>query len=211
MSKKQKYYVVWNGRQNGVFDSWEACKESVDGFERAQFKSYSTLFEAEHAYNSGYGKTPVIKVKPSEQIKFKNDEIENPVWESISVDAGCLGNPGILEYRGVITSTGEEIFRKGPFENGTQNIGEFLAIVHGLAYLRQKGSNIAVYSDSLTAIGWVKTKTPKTTLVKTESNEKLFELLERGVNWLKSNEYPNKLLKWKTEIWGEIPADFGRK
>jgi len=55
---------------------------------------------------------------------------------SISVDAACAGNPGILEYQGVNTATKEVLFKRGPFPVGTVNLGEFLAIVHGLSYLK---------------------------------------------------------------------------
>lgn len=208
---KKKFYVVWNGRKTGIFDRWETCKKSVDKFERAQFKSFTTLYEAEQAFNTGFEKHSTIKLQPSEQLRFLNDEVEDPVWESICVDASCLGNPGKLEYRGVWTKTGEEIFRQGPFENGTQNIGEFLAIVHGLAWLEKQGSTIALYTDSLTAIGWVKRKKHATQLEQKTANEPLFNLLERAEIWLNTHQIRNKILKWNTEIWGDIPADFGRK
>lgn len=42
-SVKRKYYVVWEGRATGVFDSWEECKEYVDGYQGARFKSFPTL------------------------------------------------------------------------------------------------------------------------------------------------------------------------
>jgi len=131
--------------------------------------------------------------------------------ESISVDAACSGNPGMLEYRGVYTKTGKEIFHQGPFRNGTNNIGEFLAIVHALALLKQKNSQLPLYSDSRTALKWVQQKKAKTKLEKNEENEYLFELIARAENWLQNNEYSTPLLKWETEAWGEIPADFGRK
>jgi ribonuclease HI len=127
------------------------------------------------------------------------------------VDAACKGNPGILEYRGVDTKSGAEYFRQGPFPNGTVNIGEFLAIVHALALLKKIDSDWPVYSDSRTAIVWIKAKRIKTNLVPSEENKELFELVDRGLKWLKSNTYKNPVLKWETAYWGEIPADFGRK
>jgi ribonuclease HI len=94
---------------------------------------------------------------------------------------------------------------------GTNNIGEFLAIVHALAFLKKHEVNIPVYTDSLTALKWVKDKKVKTKLKETPENEELFELIERAVNWLNNNTYNNAILKWDTKNWGEIPADFGRK
>jgi ribonuclease HI len=153
--------------------------------------------------------------KEINQLGFLSDiwdkNIEKPVLKSICVDAACSGNPGVMEYRGVDTVTGKEIFRQGPFDDATNNIGEFLAIVHALAFLKNQNSNIPVYSDSNTAFSWIKSKNAMTKLDKTYKNDKVFELIERAEIWLRNNKYENQVLKWKTEIWGEIPADFGRK
>jgi len=116
-----------------------------------------------------------------------------------------------MEYRGVYTKTGEEIFRQGPFKEGTNNIGEFLALVHGLAFLKQMNSSLPIYTDSKTALAWVKAKKAKTKLEKSGVNATLFELVSRAEVWLQQNEYTTEILKWETSVWGEIPADFGRK
>jgi len=58
---------------------------------------------------------------------------------------------------------------------------------------------------------WTKDKKVKTKLEKSKLNTHLFDLITRAVNWLNTNEYKNKILKWETAYWGEIPADFGRK
>jgi ribonuclease HI len=133
------------------------------------------------------------------------------IQNSLSVDASCLGNPGVMEYRGVETDSRREVFRVGPFQEATNNIGEFLALVHGLALLKQQNSTIPVYSDSVTALAWVRKRKCKTTLVRCEANLRLFELIERAEKWLRENTYDNLVLKWDTGGWGEIPADFGRK
>ena len=134
----------------------------------------------------------------------------NIIKESLAVDAACSGNPGAMEYRGVYVRTNEEVFHFGPMF-GTNNIGEFLAIVHGLALLKQKKLEMPIYSDSKTAISWVKNKKCKTLLPRNTQSEELFKLIERAENWLKNNTYKTKIHKWETKAWGEIPADFGRK
>ena len=117
-----------------------------------------------------------------------------------------------MEYRGVETKTKKEIFRQGPFEDGTNNIGEFLALVHALALLKKKGLDLyPIYTDSRTAISWVKNKKIKTTLIKNKKNAPLFDMMERALDWLNKNSFKNPVIKWETENWGEIPADFGRK
>ncbi len=136
---------------------------------------------------------------------------KSPIYDSLSVDAACSGNPGLMEYRGVCTKTKKEIFKKGPFKSGTNNIGEFLALVHGLALLKQNNINIPIYTDSVTAIAWVKKKCAKTKHERNIDNDELFNLIERAETWLKNNKFNNEIIKWETAEWGEIPADFGRK
>ena len=231
MSPK-KYYVVWKGRNTGIFTNWEECKKQVNGFAGARYKSFKSRAEAEEAFrqNSEEGanseeKAGSAKRSPSKGPSkspsknsskgLRNKKIglssSEPIADSIAVDASCLGNPGDLEYRGVDTATGEVLFQVGPLSRGTNNIGEFLAIVHALAYLKKLDSLIPVYSDSKVAMLWVKQKKIRTTLKETAANAKLFELIDRATSWLQNNDYPNPILKWDTKVWGEIPADFGRK
>ena len=223
MSKaKKKYYVVWHGVEPGIYNSWPKCQEQIKGFEGALYKSFDSEEEAEEAYHS----SPYLYIKQRNSANQpKATQLQNPPSdrtdtvlplplevkaEALAVDAACSGNPGPMEYRGVYLRTGQEVFRYGPVY-GTNNIGEFLAIVHGLALLKQKGSAMTIYSDSRNAMLWVKNKKCKTKLERTAKTEQLFQLIERAELWLKENTYNIPLLKWETEKWGEIPADFGRK
>jgi ribonuclease HI len=207
----KKFYVVWKGKETGVFDSWKECERQIRNFPGAIYKAFADRDEAEKAFRSNprsfLGKNTVKPLITREELA----KAGKPRMESWSVDAACSGNPGILEYRGVETSTGTELFRQGPFEEGTVNIGEFLAIVHALALLRKRNSIMPIYSDSRTAIKWVKMKSANTKLLQDSRNEKLFDMLERAEKWLRENDYPNQVMKWETRYWGEIPADFGRK
>ncbi len=209
--KNQKYYVVWKGLETGVFTSWTECEKQIKAYAGAEYKSFKSKELAEKAFKGESRQFIGNNVFESELTEEQKLLIGTPITESLSVDAACSGNPGILEYRGVDTKTGIELFRQGPFPEGTVNIGEFLALVHGLAYLKKIKSNIPIYSDSRTAIKWVKTKIVKTKLERTPKNEELFKLVDRAVNWLQNNTFLNKILKWETAAWGEIPADFGRK
>lgn len=213
MTKAQKYYVVWKGAKQGIFTSWEECKKQISGFPNAKYKSFPNRRIAEKAYEEGYEnyKDLVSDFSPMELLPEQSELVGKPEFDSIAVDAACSGNPGILEYRGVETSTGKEIFRQGPFPEGTVNIGEFLALVHGLAYLKQKNRDVPIYSDSAIAMKWVRFKKARTKLEQNETNKALFDLVERAEKWLAENEYQNRILKWLTQHWGEIPADFGRK
>jgi len=211
-TKKQKYYVVWTGRKKGVFSSWEDCKKQIDGFEGAQYKAFTDKTEAQLAYNKNYFAYKGKNTKKPTLTESEKKKYVKPILESISVDAACSGNPGKMEYRGVLTHNKQQIFIKGPFEKGTNNIGEFLALVHGLALLKSKQKeDIPVYSDSKIAKSWLKKKQCRTNLVFDASNKDLLDLIKRAEKWLKENSYKNPVLKWETKAWGEIPADFGRK
>lgn len=206
---KRKFYVVWNGFQPGIYHSWSECEMQVKGYTGAIYMAFDTLQMAEIASKSNF--LDYFKTKTKNKINPARTNEAKPDFFSICVDAACSGNPGIMEYRGVDTHTGKLLFRQGPFPLATNNIGEFLAIVHGLGYLKKTKSGLIVYSDSGTAISWVNRKAIKSKLDKTDENTYVFELVERAVRWLKGNDYPNKVMKWQTKLWGEIPADFGRK
>lgn len=206
---KKKYYVVWRGVTPGIYTSWDECKAQVFGFENSQYKSFSNLEEAEKAFIDNPWNH--LRTRKALSDKSKTSTTKNIINESIAVDAACSGNPGLLEYRGVYLADNTEIFHVGPLEDGTNNIGEFLAIVHALALLSKNGKNEPIYSDSINAIKWVENKKCNTKLKRSERNIKIFDMINRAEKWLESNTYSNKILKWETNKWGEIPADFGRK
>lgn len=208
---QKAYYVVWSGRQPGIYNTWEECKAQVHGQEKAAFKKFKTLDEARSAYAAGAPAPPARKSSPkppSQKTASANGAV--PISDSLAVDAACSGNPGVMEYRGVHTATGEQWFHQA-FPLGTNNIGEFLAIVHGLAELQRRKSKLPLYTDSKTALNWIKKKKCGSKLVRSAQTETLFGLIERAEKWLQNNTYTTPLLKWDTENWGEIPADFGRK
>jgi ribonuclease HI len=209
--KKKKYYTVWKGHHTGVFETWDDCKAQTKDFQGAQYKSFLTFEAAKEALKGNY-KNYISKAKfKSELSKAQLKKIGQPNYNSISVDAASSGNPGKMEYRGVVTKTKKQLFKQGPFEEGTNNIGEFLALVHGLALLKKNNSNQIIYTDSRTAISWIKKKTCNTKLERNEKNKPVFDLIERALIWLKENTYSTTIVKWETKAWGEIPADFGRK
>lgn len=212
--KINKYYVVWKGKVPGIYDTWDECKQNINKFKGAQYKAFLTRQEAEHFFNAGY--EAYAKIRPPKEKVEKTELSEEekslkPILNSICVDAACSANPGPFEYRGVHTNSGRVIFQVGPIPGGSNNIGEFLAIVHILALLKKHNRNDVIYSDSKTAISWVKNKKANTTIVETPENKQVFDLIRRAEKWLKDNNYKNPILKWRTSIWGEIKADYGRK
>ena len=151
---------------------------------------------------------------PQNPPDYRNDtvlplppEVSADAW---AVDAACSGNPGQMEYQCIDLATGAVVFHFGPVF-GTNNIGEFLAIVHALALMQQKGIRKTIYSDSYNAILWVSKKKCKTTLERTQRTLQLYNIIARAEAWLLSHPVQTPIIKWDTARWGEIPADFGRK
>lgn len=203
MAKGTKWYVVWQGREPGVYSSWDECQAQIQGYTGAKYKAFPTQTAALRAYEDGY-----------EQYRQQQGALpteDKPVLRALSVDAACSGNPGIMEYRGVLVETKREVFRVGPFPKGTNNIGEFLALVHGISLLKKHNVTMPIYSDSVTGIAWVRNKRCKTLLPRDAETEALLDLVSRAEEWLRDNPHEADIRKWDTEAWGEIPADFGRK
>ncbi|MCQ2084183.1 MAG: ribonuclease H family protein [Bacteroidaceae bacterium] len=205
-----RYYVVWIGQTPGVYDSWELCKLMVEGWKGAVYKGFDSREEAERAFLLPPDSF-IEKKKPAGRKKKEPKPLPAQVCrQALAVDAACSGNPGQMEYRAVYLGDMEEKFHFGPVL-GTNNIGEFLAIVHALALLKSRGLDWPVYSDSRNAIGWVRQKQCRSKLERNEMTAQVYERIESAERWLKENHYSNPVIKWETSEWGEIPADFGRK
>ena len=200
---KQKYYVVWRGNNPGIYKSWEECQVQIKNIKGALFKGFEDIVLAKEAFKLGYDNYK------NKSVSYNN--INGPEMNSISVDAASSGNPGVMEYQGVDTNTKEVLFKMGPFKNATNNIGEFLALVHGIAMLEKQSEKKIIYSDSITAMSWVRKKRCQTKLLRNKENEEVFLLVDRAILRLKENKYSSIIKKWETKNWGEIPADFGRK
>lgn len=211
----RKFYVVFAGYQPGIYDTWEECKAQVDGFHGAKYKSYPSCEEATMAFR---------KEQDVEEMQFytfltqKRDVRPNYSafpeirLDAIAVDGACNHNPGgDVEYQGVMVGSGERVFHVGPYPGGSNNVGEYIGLVHALALLAQRGDTTTpVYSDSVTALSWLRRRHSRCT-IKFPPGNKLKELLDRADMWVATHQIVNPVIKWKTDEWGEIPADFGRK
>ena len=124
--KKNKFYVVWVGNKTGVFESWVECQLAVKNYKGSKYKSFTDKNKAEKAFLEGY---EVYYNKKN----YSNDNDSIPTNDAICVDAASSGNPGIMEYQGVEMLTKKVLFKKGPYKNATNNIGEFLALVHDMS------------------------------------------------------------------------------
>lgn len=204
----EKYYIVWVGKTPGIYTTWEECKAQVQGFPKAKYKSYKGINreEAERLLEEGEEERVMSKA-PKRTLSR-----EGVIPDAIAVDASTRKNPGPMEYRGVVVETGDQLFSSRLYPVGTNNIGEFLAIVHAMAWMKQQNYFVPIYSDSRNAIQWVRKGVCKTKLVRSSETEELFRHVERAIAWLRNNDTSKyQLLKWETKLWGEIPADYGRK
>lgn len=238
MSDNGKYYVVWAGRHPGIYDSWDEAQAQVAHWPGARFKSFKSKTDAIRAFRSESASdtealatlllqadAKATRTEPSSAVtsavpsRGSASAATAMPWRAIAsvdqhgvaVDASCLGNPGTMEYRAVSLATGKEIFRMGPFRNSTNNIGEYLALVHILALCEQKKVKCTIYSDSATGMAWLRNRRSKSTLQRTADNADSFNLLDRADKWVREHTWSNPVVKWDTKRWGEIPADFGRK
>lgn len=210
----RKFYVVWEGRAPGIYDTWEECEAQVQGFPGARYRGFTSQDDATRAFRGS----------PEEHTGFLRRLADHrgdvPDYTTVpgirldawAVDGACSRNPGPMEYRGVRVADGAEIFRVGPYEGGTNNIGEYLALVHALALLHRAGDTTTpIYSDSRTGLAWLRRGSANTKIEPTQANAPLRAVIARADAWLAAHGVKNPVLKWDTDNWGEIPADFGRK
>lgn len=211
MASKKKFYVVWVGKQPGIYSSWAECQKQIKGYAGAKFKGFITKEMAQKAFDNPsnfMGKKTVFEPQLSAE---ELQRIGKPIMQSIAVDGAGNNQTGIVEYQGVFSETGTRLFHQGPFKGGTNNIVEFLALVHALAYSKKYKLNYPIYSDSKIAMGWVRRKKANSKVAITAENQHILNLVKRAEHWLQTNTYSTTVLKWETKAWGEIPADFGRK
>ena len=207
---KKKWYVVWVGRGPGIYENWADCEAQVKGFPNARYMSFKTREEAEEAFKEDpedyWGKKDQLARRRIEKGLHK-DVNRN----SIAVDVSCRGPYGPMEFRGINLTTNEFVFIMGPYQKGTNNIGEFLAVVEALKYISRIQKPMIIYTDSLTAMAWVRDRICNTELPRTEESEDIFIMIDEALEWLHNNDYSTEIQKWNTDEWGEVPADYGRK
>lgn len=185
-----KFYAVKRGRSPGIYLTWAECELQVKGFQNAKFKSFNSLLEAETYIND------------VEELQH-----ELPI-HGLAVDASLLkGSKG--EFQIVDLSTGKLIYSSPVYVDTTVNVMEFLAIIKAIEISRTQieFTKCDIYSDSATAITWVKNKHINSKL---ELTEELKLLVDNALIVLNQN-CENKIIKWDTNSFGEIPADFSRK
>lgn len=205
------YYVVWEWKKSGIYTTRAQCEAQVKGYAWAQYQKAPSRSEAERLFMLGVSGA-------REEKKLTASGVQRPthVRGQIAVDAACSGNPGVLEYQGVIIGdTREEcqqLFVRGPYEQGSVNMGEFIALVSAMRYVVQQGSRQVIYSDSKTAMSWVRNRKVRTTMTESQTHPVVWSQMQQCLEWLISDyHWGVDVRKRETVGRGECPADFGRK
>jgi len=162
----KKFYVVWHGREPGIYTDWESCRKQVDKFNGARYKSFPTREEAEAAFNGTKstasktaGRAPARRRPAARTVKtYSAAEIEAmEVPVKIFTDGGCEPNPGKA-------GSGVALYRDGELEelwyglytpHGTNNTAELGALYRGLKLAegeRAAGRSVALFCDSKYAV-----------------------------------------------------------
>jgi ribonuclease HI len=243
MARRFTHYVVWKGRKPGVYDSWSECYEQVNGYSGPVYKGFHSRGEAKEAlkrdpliYVRGLpGKNTSQKShdqlkkearrrnryerraekrqqrKEAQAVVQRQERLELPC---IVVDGSYLGNLDRMEYQAIGLPQNAIIFSDGPYRGGGASIAEFLGLVKGLQYLENRQMDMLIYSDSKTALSWVRRcKVNSVILKRDDCPDQVKEMVQDALGWLRSNTdfTKGRFRKWHTTFWGENPADYGRK
>ena len=165
----KKFYVVWSGRETGVFTDWLSTQRAVDKYAGARFKSFPTRAEAEQAFaRGGYNLPPI---RPGRQNAGTPDgerrttHTAHQLDVSIYCDGACEPNPGhagsgIVVYRsGVLAQLWFGLYNP----TGTNNTAELNAIYHALRMAEAEikaGNTVEVCSDSAYSINCIRSWAP---------------------------------------------------
>lgn len=211
---KNKFYVVWKGRETGVFTDWTEVSKLIKGFRNAEYKGFANKESAELEFQLGSpsGRSKINEVKVSEKPEGASSKTKAPDYECLTVDGSYLGSKNMMQYRCVWNASGEEVFGTKPILGGNQNIAEFLALVGAMKYrVVTKQYDLHIYSDSKTALSWVRNKKIKSTYDLGQLDEIVQNRIYGALEFISKSGVAKNLFKWESALWGEIPADYGRK
>jgi len=191
----KKFYVVWVGRETGVFTSWPHTKEQVDQFPQAKYKSYKTLEEAEDAYAAGWEahKKNMVKNKATPASTTIQSDLDSTSTKNFDViiycDGACDPNPGKA-------GSGVAVYRQGSLAelwyglynpHGTNNTAELNALYQALHIAKKdidNGRNVQILCDSQYTINcitvWAYSWKKKGWKRKTEGDIKNLEIIQQA-------------------------------
>jgi len=148
------FYAVANGKNIGIFTSWNECCESVKGYKNAKYKKFDTREKAEEFILSNNQQQNIIPVQNS---KANNDNFEPDYY--VYTDGSCIGNGSNKASAGIGIFFGTDDPRNvsGHIigERITNNIAELTALIELYPIISldiREGKRIGIVSDSTYAI-----------------------------------------------------------
>ena len=192
MKTNKPYYVVWQGHRPGVYDTWTECKAQITGFDRPQYKKFSTRYQAFHAYQKGSSYRENLRAS------------DLPVFEkkSILINASTDTQRNLTSYYGLYLNSNRRMF-SNTISSADKRIGLFLAAVKALSILHKHRTLLPVYTESLEIISAVKDKRFVALNPQAES-AKVNLYVRVALAWLEKHP-PPPLLHWNAAYWGELP------
>ena len=160
----QKFYVVWSGRQTGVFTDWATTQRAVDKYAGARFKAFPTRAEAEEAFGGGAKKASRQNASRPD-TEHSRPHATHQFSVSIYCDGACDPNPGHAGSGIVVYRAGELAQLWFGLYNpmGTNNTAELNALYHALRMAEAEintGSRVEVCSDSAYSINCIRSWAP---------------------------------------------------
>ena len=160
---KKKFYVVWRGRETGIFTDWPRCQRSVEKFPDARYKSFPSRAEAEAAFKGGnpgraaYASRPAVKKTAAAAA---STPAAGDFQMQVYCDGGCEPNPGEA-------GSGMAVYRDGNLSElwyglynpqGTNNTAELNALYQSLkvaAAAVDQGVSVQVLCDSMYSLNCI--------------------------------------------------------
>ena len=154
----KKFYVVWVGRETGIFTDWAHTKTQVDQFPAAKYKSFKTQAEAEAAFAAGWGAPKKSKTSSSKPSVTSSPDKNFDV--TIYCDGGCDPNPGkaasgvAVYHENKLTELWYGLFNP----QGTNNTAELNALFQSLLIAKEsidKNKTVGILCDSQYSINCI--------------------------------------------------------
>ena len=149
------YYAVYKGHNTGIFNNWNECKKSINGYKGAIYKKFNNKHDAEHFIKNGNDNDINTNNQHNNTVKANtiNDNIN---IQSIIVytDGACSNNGRKNAKAGFGIYFGENDPRnlaKRIEGKQTNNAAEISAIIHTYYILENEiknGEQIIIYTDS---------------------------------------------------------------
>ena len=184
----RRNYVVFVGREPGIYSNLSDCLEQLRGFKDRKYLSYTSLAEAEEAlkrYNQG---TLYIGDNISDTLK---QDINSGIYISCTYDAQTEQ----WAAYGKDIESGMELLSIDAMPFATKNLTEFLAVVAVLRYCKNRGKLDNVYVDNIKILNWIHNKKAEYFIQKNQKNKELYTAILAAEKWLSDNANYNNVTR----------------